>query len=490
MISIAFFILSLVCLFFIKSKFIKILGAVFTALFCIVCIFNFSLLHYTGNYLNFGNLNIFLSSIKGAPLLSFWKQILYVLTLVLAAVLFSIIVYRRAVLFKKSFKFAWVTYLLSVILAIYFNPLTNSIKEMYRILHYQYHPNFINKFKEVYKKPIIKSPKIDKNIVYIYLESFSRNFTTNFENLTPNINALKNRLEFTDINQISHGASITLEGLFASACAYPYSVIKYGTKNDERIDLTNAKPKFSNSDMICANEILKSLGYYTYFIKGASLEFQNTYEFLKYMRYDRMQGKDELLKRGAKNLNEWGVDDDEMLEIAFDDFLKLSQEKDKFLQVILNVGMHVPDGLMSEKCENLKYLDGSNSMLNAVTCTDFLIAEFINKIRNSQYSKNTIIVLQSDHLMPYSLVNGLNDKNMGDSKIFFTILDDDINGVKFIKTHGTSVDTFTTLLGYMGISDEMNLGRNILKNDSINQSIPQGLFYQGAMGIVDSVKYE
>lgn len=41
----------------------------------------------------------------------------------------------------------------------------------------------------------------------------------------------------------------------------------------------------------------------------------------------------------------------------------------------------------------------------------------------------------------------------------------------------------------MGISDEMNLGRNILKEKSINKSIP-GLFYQGAMMIGDSVEYK
>ena len=207
------------------------------------------------------------------------------------------------------------------------------------------------------------------------------------------------------------------------------------------------------------------------------------------MKYDEMQGKEELLKRGAKNLNEWGVDDDEMFEFAFDDFLRLSQSKDKFLQVVLNVEMHVLSGFISKKCENLKYLDGSNSMLNAAKCTDFLVGEFVNKIRASKYSKNTIIVMQSDHLLPYSVVDGMSDEKMGDSRLFFTILDDDINGTKIVQNYGSSLDTFTTFLGYMGISDEINLGRNILKEKSINKSIP-GLFYQGAMMIGDSVEYK
>lgn len=489
MISISFFILSLLFLFFVKHKFIKIFGVAFCFLFCLVSIFNVLLFHYTGSYLNFGNLNIFLISIKGAPLLSFYKQILFILALVFATVLFGVIVCKRVNSFKKSFKFANILWGISVVLAICFNPLTNSLLQMYIILNFQYHPAFIKKFSEIYKKPVFQKPLKNKNIVYIYLESFSRNFTTKFENLTPNINALSNRLEFSNINQINNGASITLEGLFASACGYPYSVTIYGEKKEKYTDLMGAKPNFKNSNMICANELLKKLGYYTYFIKGASLEFQNTRGFLEYMKYDEMQGKEELLKRGAKSLNEWGVDDDEMFEFAFDDFLRLSQSKDKFLQVVLNVGMHVPSGFISKKCENLKYLDGSNSMLNAAKCTDFLVGEFVNKIRASKYSKNTIIVMQSDHLLPYSVVDGMSDEKMGDSRLFFTILDDDINGTKIVQNYGSSLDTFTTFLGYMGISDEMNLGRNILKEKSINKSIP-GLFYQGAMMIGDSVEYK
>lgn len=262
-------------------------------------------------------------------------------------------------------------------------------------------------------------------------------------------------------------------------------------KTDNKVNLVNAKPDFKSTNIVCATDILKENGYYAYFIKGASLGFQNTNKFLEARNYDEFYGKDELLKRGAQNLNEWGVDDDEMFDIAFNDFLRLSEKNKKFLQVILNIGMHTPNGFISKKCSDISYLDGSNPMLNATKCTDFLVASFVNKIRSSKYSKNTIIVMQSDHLMPHLLTNGLvKDKKMENSKLFFTILDDEINGTKEIKNYGTSLDTFTTLLGYIGISDEINLGRNILKEKSVAKCDVSPPFFDAAMTIVDKTTYE
>ena len=168
----------------------------------------------------------------------------------------------------------------------------------------------------------------------------------------------------------------------------------------------------------------------------------------------------------------------------------MSERKDKFLQVILNVSMHVPDGFVSKKCNELLGLS-SNGMLSAVKCTDFLLGEFINKIRSSKYSKNTIIAIQNDHLMPYMVANGVDSKKIENSKMLFMILDDSINGVKVIENYGSSLDTFTTFLGYIGVTDEMNLGRNILNKDSIDKS--EGniqMLYKAAMGGLLSLKYK
>lgn len=491
MYSILFFTLFLFLLFFTKSRIFIIFGVFFSFIFLLITLFNYLLYHYTGNFLNISIVNIILISLAGTPIATFWKSIALVLLFILAIILFCIILYRKISFYGKHFRFAELYCLFFICLAIYFNPLTKSLIEIYQFLNPQFHPKVSENLEKSLSKPKILNANFNKNIVYIYLESFSRSFITNYKEFTPNLNSFDNRLDFININQIPQGAGITIEGLFASQCGLPYFLTKYGKKKDDgNVNLENAKPKFPKSNIICAPDVLQKLGYHTYFIKGADLGFQNTDMFLKSRNYDEIYGKNELIKRGAKNINSWGVDDDELFDFAFKDFIKMSEKKDKFLQVILNVSMHVPDGFVSKKCNELLGLS-SNEMLSAVKCTDFLLGEFINKIRSSKYSKNTIIVIQNDHLMPYMVANGVDSKKIENSKMLFMILDDSINGVKVIDKYGSSLDTFTTFLGYIRVTDEMNLGRNILIENSIDNTTENiNMLYKAAMGGLLSIKYK
>ena len=169
----------------------------------------------------------------------------------------------------------------------------------------------VEKYKEIiYQFVKIPEPKVasnSKNIVYIYLEGLSRNFTVNekFPNLTPNIRNLNHKIEWTNIDPYS--TAITIEGLFGSQCAFPLNFFsKFETEREA----------MKTQKIICATEILKNQGYYTYFMKGFDLNFQNTAGFLQSRKYDEMIGKDKLLKRGAKNTSEWGVYDDEMFDLV------------------------------------------------------------------------------------------------------------------------------------------------------------------------------
>lgn len=128
-------------------------------------------------------------------------------------------------------------------------------------------------------------------------------------------------------------------------------------------------------------------------------------------------------------------------------------------------------------------------MLNATACTDYLVSEFVRKIRASKWGKNTIIAIQNDHLMPYAIANGIEEEKMAGSKMFFTILDDEIDGVKKVQNYGSSLDTFTTLLGYMGVTNRLNLGRNILKEKSIDED-NMDFIYKVAMMSLDDLDYE
>ena len=87
--------------------------------------------------------------------------------------------------------------------SLFLNPLYDAAREYYL----QLNPPVEAIKKQIYPYLAIPHPKAPikrKNIVYIFLESFDRAYTDerNFAKLTPHLNALKNRIDFSEIHQV------------------------------------------------------------------------------------------------------------------------------------------------------------------------------------------------------------------------------------------------------------------------------------------------
>ena len=80
------------------------------------------------------------------------------------------------------------------------------------------------------------------------------------------------------------------------------------------------------------------------------------------------------------SLRGWGLYDDSLFDLAYNNFVELSKKRNKFAMFLLTLDTHHPNGHPSKSCENISYGDGSNPMLNSVACSDYLIAGFIEKI--------------------------------------------------------------------------------------------------------------
>ena len=473
-ISLLCFIVSLFLAKFLHKKWLLGIACAGIFVYILAFVFDTILLIYLGKHFGFYVVTFIKTSIIGAPFQTFAKELMLLGCVILAILLFCVIFYQKiSPKLIKNIKFISI-FAIFFITAFLTNPLYINAKELYEI----YNPPVAKFKKAVYPYIAVPKPKQvikNKNIVYIYLESFDRDYLNSkiYPNLTPNLSALTNKIDFTNIIQ-APDTEFTIKGLFGSHCALNYMFV-FGKDKDENF----------SKNIKCANDILKEQGYYLYFMKGAELDFQDTRIFLKQRNYDEVKGKSEILKSGEKSLNEWGVDDDDMLGVAWEDFVRLSKEKTNFLQTLLTISTHAPNGFLSKSCENLPFASDSQ-MQKAAHCTDFLVGKFIDKIRSSEFSKNTIIVLQNDHPLLYS-----RDKQTGEiiTKNFFMILDDDINSTITIDKKGTSFDTFTTVLGYMGILDEMNFGRNLLKTDSLPFKDDDEI-YKKASRIFSEISYD
>ena len=301
-----------------------------------------------------------------------------------------------------------------------------------------------------------------KNIIFIYLEQLERTYLdkTLFPGLTPNLARLeKMSLSFTDISS-PKATNWTIAGMSASQCGIPlYTPVASGSS-------MSGIDKFLPS-ALCIGDILKIRDYNLHFIGGADLDFGGKGKFYKSHGFDVVEGWTEL-KTQISNPNyrsPWGVYDDELLDIVSQRINFLHNDKNPFGIFALTLDTHHPNGYISNTCKEKPYQDGSNPILNAVHCADFLAGRFIDNLLTSPIFKNTTLVVLSDHYARINTASDMLDK--GNRKNLFMIFDADINPRK-LNMRGNVFDVGPTVLSLIGTNIRgLGLGRNLFFQESL-----------------------
>lgn len=301
----------------------------------------------------------------------------------------------------------------------------------------------------------------DSNLVLIYLESFEKSYLDEsiFPDLAPNIKKLIERsVDFTNIIQIPN-ASWTMAGIFASQCAVPITHFKDSSINE--LDL-------SHKLVICLGDILNSAGYYQVFMGGASLNFADKGLFFKSHGYDEVLGLHELKMEldSRQYRHEWGLYDDTLFDLALEKYERLSKMEVPFNLTLLTLDTHHPNGFHSKTCK--KYGKQLNQMLDSIHCTDQLIGKFINEISKRQNSRETKIVLLSDHLAMNNVARYMLPEDSNRKMLFFIL------GEKKLELNvvGSHYDIPSVLLETLGIRTNAKFvyGSNLLspiKNENV-----------------------
>ncbi len=318
-------------------------------------------------------------------------------------------------------------------------------------------PQLPTDFSNFYKKPTITPLNKDKkNIVFIYAESLERTYFDQniFPGLIKGLRELETRSTFfTNIKQVA-GTGWTIAGMTASQCGIPLFTPTHGESMANKDTFLSAA--------VCLGDLLNSAGYNLNYLGGASLDFTGKGKFYSSHGFSSVTGRDKLLTTLEDKTYKtgWGLYDDSILDLAFNKFLQLSSQQEKFGLFTLTLDTHSPNGHPSKSCEQIKYQDGSNSILNAVACSDYLISNYINKIIQSPYADKTIIALVSDHLAMRTTASELLESK--DRRNLFMIIDPSINKSNEQQTLGSTLDIGTTILPLIGYSGDIGLGRDLL----------------------------
>ena len=447
--------------------------------------------YFTGEGVNGAVIYLLQTGVEGAGLSDFSNLIVSVSFLFLAIIFFlSLTVYKsyHGLFGKRSY--SAITFLL-LFFSVIFNPAIHDIYKFYNISFIneevlaaedraweefnretvklpaetnstvisqtagEFLPNSAD-FYHHYKKPILEKTGESKNLVYIYTESLEETYSNEeiFPNLTPNLNTLKNKgIHFSNLYQ-TYGADYTNAGIVSSQCGLPLISPSHGNTLS---GLDTYLPLAT-----CLGDLLHKEGYYLSYYGGADLKFAGKGAFYKTHGFDEVNGLKELLPQllDKTYYDGWGLYDDTILNLTYNKFLELSQSKERFGLFALTLDTHHPYGRVARECNGMKYGDGKNTMLNAVACADYLVGQFVKRIMESPYGKNTVIVIASDHLGLKNVASDYLSKTERKNRLL--IIPPDLFAPQEISKFSLTLNNSTTILPFLGYSASIGLGRNVL----------------------------
>ncbi|WP_413742665.1 phosphatidylglycerol--membrane-oligosaccharide glycerophosphotransferase [Sodalis sp. RH15] len=318
-------------------------------------------------------------------------------------------------------------------------------------------------FYSYYKTPKKTMSGKKPNLIYIYAESLEKTYFDQdvFPGLTSELNSDKvDSTSFENTIQLP-GTGYTIAGIVASQCGIPLFAPFDGNASSS---LSTFYPH-----AVCLGDVLHSSGYDTYFYQGADLAFGGKGLFLKSHGIDHLYGLQELQDQveDPNYKNEWGWYDDTLLDIVYNKYVELSKENKRFALFALTVDTHHPDGYISRTCTKKTYEFNhvENSSLSAVACSQQHIADLIDKIKQSPYFSNTVIVVSSDHLAMNNTAYDILTKN--DRKDLFFIIRGDTAKKQEINVKRSTLDNGATVLDVLGGDNFIGLGRSSLSNVSL-----------------------
>jgi len=294
------------------------------------------------------------------------------------------------------------------------------------------------------------------NIVVLYLESLERTYfdETVFPGLMPNLKQLETQgLHFTDIHSLEN-TGFTIGGMVASQCGIP--LMGTGSPNS-----MSGMDRFLPG-VTCLGDLLSDKGYHLEYLGGASLEFAGKGKFYTDHGFDRVSGLDELsaTENTPAETSWWGLYDHDLLDIVYRRFEALSQQASPFGLVTLTLDTHHPKGHRSDACDK-EYGDGTNPMLNAVHCADALASQFIQRIRQSPYAQDTLLVVASDHIALKNEASG--QLSQLPRRNLLMLFHPTLAQAEEVSKPGSTIDIAPTMIDILGGHiTRMGLGHSLL----------------------------
>ncbi len=292
------------------------------------------------------------------------------------------------------------------------------------------------------------------NIIHIYLESVGQPLIDHprWPGLMPNLKRLADEHSFID-NFYTSGY-ITIEGLVNSQCGTLFPFDRGGdflTNNDGLAD-----------NMVCLGDVLSAAGYQLSYLGGANMAYVGKGDFLATHGFHNLKGGEYWASHGLhQRPNTWGVSDADLFIEARKELAQLRADGRPFNLTLLTIGTHLP-GYRYEECK--AYAKGKGRFLNALHCTDQLLAQWLEDIEADGHLEDTLVVITADHnIFPNPEMHRLFGEHAIEKRQLPLIILDPFKR-RAAVTHGAAYDLPPTLLELAGVQHNalFALGRSLL----------------------------
>lgn len=312
-----------------------------------------------------------------------------------------------------------------------------------------------------------------RNLIYIFVESFE---TSNLsiengglfdESIVPNLEQMAlDNINFSNNDKIggayfSFGTNWTSGAMIAHTSGIPLKL----TLND--LDVNSLR--FNNVSSM--GDILANNGYNSYLLLGSDASFGSRRSYFanhNYLIKDYISAKEEGFI-DEDYYEWWGYEDSKLFEYAKSMLEDISKDDKPFNFTMLTADTHFTDGYVDKSCEE-KF---NEQYANSIYCTDTMINNFIEWVKEQEFYENTTIVIVGDHL---TMQDGFYDSKYDfyDRTIYNVFINTSINnGYENKNRVFTVMDMFPTTLASIGADIEgerLGLGTNLFSD---KQTIPE-----------------
>ncbi len=291
-----------------------------------------------------------------------------------------------------------------------------------------------------------------KNLVVVYLESIGVHLVEQqrWPELMPNLARL-----IDDHGWVDHlwaSGYITIEGLTNSMCG---TLIPFDRGSDSLAEGAGLA-----AQLPCLGDVLSLAGYRQAYLGGAGTGFAGKGAFLAAHGFDEVLGIEDWRERGlSQRPDTWGLSDPDLLDQSLHWMARLDEGDAPWNLTLLTIGTHLP-GYRYAECE--PYPHGEDRFLDAVYCTDQLLARWVDSIRTSGLLDDTVVVITADHhVFPSDAMQDLFGDGVFDRRLPMVVLG--AADAEAAQPVGASYDLAPTVLDLLGIEHdaEFALGRTL-----------------------------